>query len=92
MEQEEGHPEGLPQSDQGSRRKIHPDTMQSPLFLQYAVEKASAWYVVTYDPSRRRCGGSDDIGLRSFPWVAAKYLTILKQLRPSGTNGPIYVS
>ena len=42
---------------------------------QKALEKASAWYYVTYHPSYR----SKDHRLISFAWVPGIYLTELKQ-------------
>jgi hypothetical protein len=77
VEEEEGHRSSVDATGAQPRYKIHPDTLKSALFLKYAIEKASAWYIITYCPEFR-CYGGSNIGLRSFPWVAARYLTILK--------------
>eukprot|EP00884_Botryococcus_braunii_P021398 jgi/Botrbrau1/7942/Bobra.9_2s0100.1 len=79
VEKVEGPRSSMDTSGARPKFRIHPEIRQSPLFWQYAYQKASAWYIVTYHPHFRRYGGAD-ISLRSFPWVAARYLNALKQM------------
>jgi hypothetical protein len=76
VEEEEGTPPPVLDANGVPRKfRINPVTRSSDLFLPYALQKASAWYIVTYDSEFRFNGA----GLRSFPWVAAKYLNLIKE-------------
>lgn len=54
--------------------------LKSNAFQMHASFKAASWYHVTYHPDFLRLGGREDDGhtFLSFPWVAAKYLTPIK--------------